>query len=161
MIAAAIGAGSDKRYSLAVSWWPNYARWCGIIVIKEKLYVESAKAIGIHPLRIIFTIIIPQTMSMVIPQITMGIGNALIAASGFSFIGLGAQMPTRRNGGDDIQGSRFISSMRHVCYHSGIFIFLAVLDSACGGRCRQRNKFVNVRAYGYLSRKLEASVMKV
>ena len=130
IIAAAIGAGIGPTiFALAVSWWPNYARMVRgmVIVIKEKLYVESAKAIGMHPLRIIFTIIIPQTMSMVIPQITMGIGNALIAASGFSFIGLGAQMPTPEWGAMISQGSRFIFNAPYYVIIPGIFIFLAVL----------------------------------
>lgn len=130
IIAAAIGAGIGPTiFALAVSWWPNYARMVRgmVIVIKEKLYVESAKSIGMHPLRIIFTIIIPQTMSMVIPQITMGIGNALIAASGFSFIGLGAQMPTPEWGAMISQGSRFIFNAPYYVIIPGIFIFLAVL----------------------------------
>lgn len=130
IIAAAVGAGIGPTiFALAVSWWPNYARMVRgmVIVIKEKLYVESAKSIGMHPLRIIFTIIIPQTMSMVIPQITMGIGNALIAASGFSFIGLGAQMPTPEWGAMISQGSRFIFNAPYYVIIPGIFIFLAVL----------------------------------
>lgn len=130
IIAAAIGAGIGPTiFALAVSWWPNYARMVRgmVIVIKEKLYVESAKAIGMTPIRIIFTIIIPQTMSMVIPQITMGIGNALIAASGLSFIGLGAQMPTPEWGAMISQGSRYIFNAPYYVIIPGIFIFLSVL----------------------------------
>lgn len=130
IIAAAIGAGIGPTiFALAVSWWPNYARMVRgmVIVLKEKLYVESAKAIGMHPLRIIFLIIIPQTMSMVIPQITMGIGNALISASGLSFIGLGAQMPTPEWGAMISQGSRFIFNAPYYVIIPGLFIFLAVL----------------------------------
>jgi len=130
IIAAAIGAGIGPTiFALAVSWWPNYARMVRgmVIVIKEKLYVESAKSIGMHPVRIIFRIIIPQTMSMVIPQITMGIGNALIAASGFSFIGLGAQMPTPEWGAMISQGSRYVFNAPYYVVIPGIFIFLSVL----------------------------------
>ncbi|WP_281725781.1 ABC transporter permease [Lachnoclostridium phocaeense] len=130
IIAAAIGAGIGPTiFALAVSWWPNYARMVRgmVIVIKEKLYVESAKAIGMHPIKIIFVIIIPQTMSMVIPQITMGIGNALISASGLSFIGLGAQMPTPEWGAMISQGSRFIFNAPYYVIIPGLFIFLAVL----------------------------------
>lgn len=130
IIAAAIGAGIGPTiFALAVSWWPNYARMVRgmVIVIKEKLYVESATAIGMHPARIIFCIIIPQTMSMVIPQITMGIGNALISASGLSFIGLGAQMPTPEWGAMISQGSRFIFNAPYYVIIPGLFIFLAVL----------------------------------
>lgn len=130
IIAAAIGAGIGPTiFALAVSWWPNYARMVRgmVIVIKEKLYVESAKAIGMTPVRIIFKIIIPQTMSMVIPQITMGIGNALIAASGLSFIGLGAQMPTPEWGAMISQGSRYIFNAPYYVIIPGVFIFLSVL----------------------------------
>ena len=130
IIATAIGAGIGPTiFALAVSWWPNYARMVRgmVIVIKEKLYVESAKAIGMHPAKIVFTIIIPQTMSMVIPQITMGIGNALIAASGLSFIGLGAQMPTPEWGAMISAGSLFIFNAPWYSMIPGVFIFLSVL----------------------------------
>lgn len=130
IIAAAIGAGIGPTiFALAVSWWPNYARMVRgmVIVIKEKLYVESAKSIGMHPVQIVFTIIIPQTMTMVIPQITMGIGNALIAASGFSFIGLGAQMPTPEWGAMISAGSVFIFNAPWYSMIPGVFIFLSVL----------------------------------
>ena len=66
-------------------------------------------------------------MSMVIPQITMGIGNALISASGLSFIGLGAQMPTPEWGAMISQGSRFIFNAPYYVIIPGLFIFLAVL----------------------------------
>lgn len=140
IIATAIGAGIGPTiFALAVSWWPNYARMVRgmVIVIKEKLYVESAKSIGMSPLRIIFTIIIPQTMTMVIPQITMGIGNALIAASGFSFIGLGAQMPTPEWGAMISQGSRFIFNAPYYVIIPGIFIFLSVLGLSLLGDALQ------------------------
>lgn len=140
IIATAIGAGIGPTiFALAVSWWPNYARMVRgmVIVIKEKLYVESAKSIGMNPLQIIFTIIIPQTMTMVIPQITMGIGNALIAASGFSFIGLGAQMPTPEWGAMISQGSRFIFNAPYYVIIPGIFIFLSVLGFSLLGDALQ------------------------
>lgn len=140
IIAAAAGAGIGPTiFALAVSWWPNYARMVRgmVIVIKEKLYVESAKSIGMHPVRIVFTIIIPQTMSMVIPQITMGIGNALIAASGFSFIGLGVQMPTPEWGAMISQGSRFIFNAPYYVMIPGIFIFLSVLGFSLLGDALQ------------------------
>ena len=140
IIATAIGAGIGPTiFALAVSWWPNYARMVRgmVIVINEKLYVESAKSIGMNPLQIIFTIIIPQTMTMVIPQITMGIGNALIAASGFSFIGLGAQMPTPEWGAMISQGSRFIFNAPYYVMIPGIFIFLSVLGFSLLGDALQ------------------------
>ena len=98
-----------------------------VISIKERLYVESAKSIGMHPARILFKYILPQTMMMVIPQITMGIGNGLIAASGFSFIGLGAQMPTPEWGAIISQGSQFIFNAPWYSIIPGIFIIVSVL----------------------------------
>jgi len=130
IIATATGAGIGPTiFALAVSWWPNYARMVRgmVITIKEKLYVESAYSIGTHPLKIVFSIIIPQTMTMIIPQITMGIGNALIAASGLSFIGLGAQMPTPEWGAMISAGSRYIFNAPWYSVIPGIFIFLSVL----------------------------------
>lgn len=130
IIAASVGAGIGATiFALAVSWWPNYARMVRgmVISIKERLYVESARSIGMHPAWILFKCIIPQTLTMVIPQITMGIGNGLIAASGFSFIGLGAQMPTPEWGAIISQGSQFIFNAPWYSIFPGIFIAISVL----------------------------------
>lgn len=130
IVAASIGGSIGATiFALAVTWWPNYARMVRGMVfsIKERLYVESAESIGMHPSRILFKIIIPQTFAMIIPQITLGIGNGLIAASGFSFIGLGAQMPTPEWGAMISQGSRYIFKAPWYPIISGICIVISVL----------------------------------
>lgn len=140
IVAASVGAGIGATiFALVVSWWPNYARMVRgmVISIKELPYVESARAIGMHPVRILFKCIIPQTMTMVIPQITMGIGNGLIAASGFSFIGLGAQMPTPEWGAMISQGSQFIFNAPWYSIIPGIFIVISVLGFSLLGDALQ------------------------
>lgn len=130
IIATALGAGLKATIiALAVSWWPNYARMVRgmVIVLRENLYVEAARAIGVHPLQIIFKIIIPQTMTMVTAQITMGIGSALIAASGFSFIGLGAQMPLPEWGAMISSSTNFIFKAWWYGLFPGLMIFISVL----------------------------------
>ena len=130
IVAASVGAGIGATiFALTVTWWPSYARMVRgmVISIKERLYVESAKSIGTHPARVLYKCIIPQTFAMLIPQITLGIGNGLIAASGFSFIGLGAQMPTPEWGAMISQGSRYIFTAPWYAIIPGIFILVFVL----------------------------------
>ena len=136
VIATTCGAGIKATiFALAVSWWPSYARMVRgmVLSLKERLYVEAALAIGKHPVAIVFEIILPQTLTMLIPQITMGIGNALIMASGFSFIGLGAQAPLPEWGAMINAGSNYLFKAPWYTIIPGIFITLSVFGISLVG----------------------------
>ena len=140
IIATTCGAGIGATvFALAVSWWPSYARVVRgmVISLKETLYVESARSIGMHPAQIIFEIIMPQTLTMLIPQITMGIGNALIMASGFSFLGLGAQVPMPEWGAMISAGTKYLFKAPWYCLIPGIFITVSVLGFSLFGDTMQ------------------------
>ncbi|MFN3337995.1 MAG: ABC transporter permease, partial [Thermomicrobium sp.] len=76
--------------------WPWYARLVRgqVLWLKEREFVEAARAIGASPLRILGRHILPNTLAVVIVQLTLDVGYAVLATSGLSFIGLGAQPPT-------------------------------------------------------------------
>lgn len=136
VIATTCGAGIRATiFALAVSWWPSYARMVRgmVLSLKERLYVEAAHAIGKHPVSIIFEIILPQTLTMLIPQITMGIGNALIMASGFSFIGLGAQAPMPEWGAMISAGANYLFKAPWYSIIPGFFITFAVFGISLVG----------------------------
>ncbi len=96
-IAATLGRTLENTViALTVVYWPWYARLVRgqVLWLKEREFVEAARAIGASPLRILGRHILPNTLAVVIVQLTLDVGYAVLATSGLSFLGLGAQPPT-------------------------------------------------------------------
>ncbi|MEY3412690.1 MAG: hypothetical protein RIQ70_1379, partial [Bacteroidota bacterium] len=64
-----------------------------IISIKEKLFVEAARALGVGNQRIIFVHILPNIMGPLIVIATANFASAILTEAGLSFLGLGVQPP--------------------------------------------------------------------
>ncbi|XUJ32314.1 ABC transporter permease [Bradyrhizobium japonicum] len=75
---------------------PGYARMVRVQVLRVKAtgYVEAAKALGHSPRGILFKHILPNAISPLATMFTLGIGQAIIWASGLSFLGLGVAPPS-------------------------------------------------------------------
>ncbi len=96
-ITADLGTGLfNVMFALAVSWFPWYARVLrgAVIHIRQELFVDSARAMGVSDMKIIFRHILPNAWTPLIVQISMDFGWIILAAAGLSFIGVGAQPPT-------------------------------------------------------------------
>ncbi len=96
-LAAAIGRGLDTVVlSLAVVWWPGYARLVRgeVLRLRERPHVEAARALGVGTWSLLFRHILPFVVQPVNVRITTDIGYALIAVTALSFLGLGAESPT-------------------------------------------------------------------
>lgn len=74
---------------------PVYARLIRgqVLALKEKEYVESARASGALPMRIILSHILPNSLSPLIVMASLGIAGAILTGAALSFIGMGAQPP--------------------------------------------------------------------
>jgi len=95
-IAASVGRGIVPLIvALAIVWWPSYARLARgmVLSLKERPYVEGARALGATSPYIIRRHIVPLMFDQLNVRITQDIGYALVAVAGLSFIGLGAQPP--------------------------------------------------------------------
>ena len=81
--------------ALGIGTVPGYARImrASVLTVREKEYIEAAKAINTRNGGIIFEHIIPNAIGPLIVQITMGVGSCILAGSALSFIGLGVQPP--------------------------------------------------------------------
>ena len=75
---------------------PVYARLIRgqVLALKEKEYVESARASGALPARIILSHILPNSLSPLIVIASLGIAGAILNGAALSFIGMGAQPPS-------------------------------------------------------------------
>ncbi len=96
-IAATLGRNLQNTViALTVVYWPWYARLVRgqVLWLKEREFIEAARAIGASPWRILSRHILPNTLAVIIVQLTLDVGYAVLATSGLSFLGLGAQPPT-------------------------------------------------------------------
>ena len=96
-VAASIGRGLDSvALSLAIIWWPGYARLVRgeVLRLRERPHVEAARALGVSEMTILRRHIIPFVVQEVNVRITTDIGYALVAVTALSFLGLGANSPT-------------------------------------------------------------------
>jgi peptide/nickel transport system permease protein len=65
-----------------------------ILSLREREFVQAAKALGMSDMRIITRHILPNTLAPIIVFATLGIGNTILVEAGLSFLGLGVQPPT-------------------------------------------------------------------
>lgn len=98
-IAIAASLGRELHWTmvaLATVFWPWYARLVRgqILTIRERDFVTAAESVGLSGPQLLLKHILPNAISVVIIQITLDVGYAILATSSLSFIGLGAQPPS-------------------------------------------------------------------
>ncbi len=81
---------------LGLTGWMGVARIVRgeVLSLREREFVQAARALGMNDGRIIFRHIIPNTLAPIIVYATLGIGNTILVEAGLSFLGLGVQPPT-------------------------------------------------------------------
>jgi peptide/nickel transport system permease protein len=81
---------------LGLTGWMGVARIVRgeVLSLREREFVQAARALGMSDLRIITRHIIPNTLAPIIVYATLGIGNTILVEAGLSFLGLGVQPPT-------------------------------------------------------------------
>jgi ABC-type dipeptide/oligopeptide/nickel transport system permease subunit len=101
IIAAVVGRMMGDRGALVLGLflglvtWPTLSRLVRgeFLSLREKEFVEAARAIGTSPRRIIFRHILPNTVGVIIVSATLGIASAVLLESALSFLGLGIKPP--------------------------------------------------------------------
>ncbi len=96
VISAMIGTGiRGAIIAVTFATIPRYARVVRgpILAIKNHEFVEAAVAIDASDLRIILRHILPNVLSPIIVEVTLGVGSAITMAASLSFLGLGVQPP--------------------------------------------------------------------
>lgn len=94
---AFVGPGlGNVVLALALSGWVNYARLvrAQVMAVREREFVEAARAMGASDLRILCRHILPNIVQPVIVQGAIGMAGAVLAEATLSFLGLGVPAPT-------------------------------------------------------------------
>lgn len=130
VVCAALGANLIHAI-LAVSfvWWPWYARLVQgeVVSLKEREFVEAARAIGSSGIRIAFREILPNLVSPITVKATLDIGFAILVGVALSFLGLGSQEPTPDWGLMLAIGRQYLPGFWWVSAFPGLAIFFTVL----------------------------------
>lgn len=128
-IAAALGSGiRNMMIAVGISTIPLYARVTRASVLseKEQEYVEAAQSIGASNFRIIVRHIIPNALSPIIVQATLGVANAILLASVLSFMGLGIQPPSPEWGAMLSSGRIYMRDYWFMTIIPGVALMLVV-----------------------------------
>ena len=130
-ISATLGPGLvNCIIALSISAIPNYARMtrASILNVRKMEYLEAAASINCSNLRIIVKHVLPNALSPLIVQSTMGIAGTIMNAAMLSFIGLGVQPPTPEWGAMLSAGRGYLRDYPHLCLFPGITIMITVLS---------------------------------
>lgn len=114
---------------LGILFIPSFARVMRSEYIREKDkdYVKNARIWGASHLRVIFRHIFPNTFNSLLPAMAIGIGNAVLAEAGLSYLGLGVQPPTPSLGRMLLESQSLIFRSPWAAIFPGIVIVLIVL----------------------------------
>src|SRR5699024_945693 len=123
------GSLNNVIIAVAVFSVPVFARIVrsSTLEVKNLEYIDAVKALGATDVRIIWKHILPNVTSPLIVQATLNIATAILAASGLSFLGLGADQPTPEWGLMLSDGRNYLFKAPHVAFFPGIAIVFVVL----------------------------------
>ncbi|MCC6945459.1 MAG: ABC transporter permease [Thermomicrobiales bacterium] len=98
-----------------------------VLVVMQEQYVESARATGVRPFRIMLRYLLPNISAPLIVQTTLAFSSAILAEAGLSFLGLGTQPPDPSWGTMLGDGRRYMELAPSVAIFPGLAISIAVL----------------------------------
>ena len=129
-IVAALGPSlTTVLVALGISSIPGASRLVrgSVLAAKNFEYVTAAEVVGATNGRIMFRHILPNIMAPIIVYSTTGLGGAIMATAGLSYIGLGAQPPSPEWGAMLNYGRSYLRDAWWMSVFPGLAIFVAVL----------------------------------
>jgi len=108
---------------------PAYARVvrASVLSVREMDYVSATRALGGNTYEILFKRILPNALTPLIVQGTLGIASAILDAAALSFLGLGAQPPTPEWGSMLGAERNQVFTAPHLVFYPGFMIMITVL----------------------------------
>ncbi|HET9363955.1 MAG TPA: ABC transporter permease [Candidatus Angelobacter sp.] len=116
--------------ALSIGGWVGYARLvrAQVLAVKEKEFVEAARALGASDWRIVTRHILPNIIQPVIVQAAIGMAGAVLAEATMSFLGLGIPPPTASWGSMLNDGRAHLFDAPHLVIFPALAVMLAVLS---------------------------------
>ncbi|HYX53656.1 MAG TPA: ABC transporter permease [Candidatus Limnocylindrales bacterium] len=117
-------------FALCIGGWVGYARLVRgqVLAVKEREFVEAARALGASDWRIVTRHILPNVIQPVIVQAAIGMAGAVLAEATMSFLGLGVPPPTASWGSMLNDGRIHLFDAPHLVVFPALAVMLAVLS---------------------------------
>ncbi|NWF76192.1 MAG: ABC transporter permease [Nitrospirae bacterium] len=115
---------------IGITGWMDVARLvrAEFLSLKERDFIDAAKAIGLNNTRLIYRHILPNALSPVFVAATFGVAGAILTESGLSFLGLGVQPPDPSWGNILTSGKDNIEVAWWLSLFPGLAILITVLS---------------------------------
>jgi len=116
--------------ALCIGGWVGYARLvrAQVLAVKEREFVEAARALGASDWRIVTHHILPNIIQPVIVQAAIGMAGAVLAEATMSFLGLGVPPPTASWGSMLNDGRAHLFDAPHLVLFPALAVMHAVLS---------------------------------
>ncbi|MBR6575280.1 MAG: ABC transporter permease [Clostridia bacterium] len=98
-----------------------------VLSLKEKEFVECAKASGASNLRVMFKYILPQCLSPLIIRFTSGMAGGIMGLAGLAFLGVGIDPRIPSWGGIINEGRAMVMAYPYQCAYAGVAIMITTL----------------------------------
>jgi oligopeptide transport system permease protein len=131
LVMSMLGAGLMNIFiALGLTGWVGIARQtrAQVLSIKEKEFVEGARALGAGFGRTISRHILPSALTPIVVSVTFGIPEAIFTEAALSFIGVGINPPTPSWGQMVGENQQFLRSYWHLCVFPAIAIAVTMLS---------------------------------
>jgi peptide/nickel transport system permease protein len=114
---------------IGLTSWMGVARLvrAEFLSLRERDFVQAAKALGARDSRVIFRHILPNALSPVLVSATLGVAGAILTESALSFLGIGVQPPTPSWGNMLIVGKQTLGTAWWLSAFPGLAILITVL----------------------------------
>jgi peptide/nickel transport system permease protein len=135
-IAAALGPSyAHVLLSVAIVWWPFYARIMRgeVRALAARPHLEAATLAGAGPVRRGLRHLLPGAMPAIVVTASLDVGNLVVTLAGLSFLGLGAPAPAPELGAMAARGLQFLLQQWWVPVMPGIAVFLLALGANMSG----------------------------
>jgi peptide/nickel transport system permease protein len=129
-IVAVLGPSlTNAILAVGIIYIPAFARVtrANVLSLREKEFVEAQRCLGASDRRVMVRTILPNCLSPLVVQFSLGVGYAMLIEAGLSFLGLGVQPPTPAWGQMVGLARNYITLAPWLITFPGLAIFLAVL----------------------------------
>ncbi|MBI4241216.1 MAG: ABC transporter permease [Candidatus Rokubacteria bacterium] len=131
LVMSMLGAGLTNIFiALGLTGWVGIARQtrAQVLALKEKEFVEGARALGAGWLRLVSRHLLPNALTPIIVAVTFGIPEAIFTEAALSFIGVGINPPTPSWGQMVGENQQYLRSYWHLSIFPSIAIAMTMLS---------------------------------
>ena len=131
LVVAVLGPSlTNTIVAVTIVYLPRYVRLVRGSALNEltKDYVVAARVAGVGPLRLMFSVVLPNCLAPLIVQAALGVSDAILEAAALGFLGLGAQPPLSEWGTMLADAREFIRSNPSLVTMPGLAILVTVVS---------------------------------